>query len=635
MPTSKKTWIGANFWSRSGGPAMWANYDPLLVRSELKTLAEHGLNLTRSFFYWPQFMPAPLTVDEAMVDRFQDFLDAHVEMGMRTIPTFIVGHMSGQNWDPAWRLGRDLYRDTWLVSQQAWFVEEMTRLFASHPAIAAWLLSNEMPLYGGPGSADEIEAWARLLVQAVRAGGGNQPVSTGDGAWGIEVSGRDNGYSVRRLAQICDFLGPHVYPMEDDQVREFFAAAFACEMAGGFGKPVILEEFGVSSDFTSDENASHYYRQVLHSTLLAGASGWIAWNNCDYDGIFDQDPYRHHVFELHFGLTDGEGRPKKQLNEMRRFSELMGGLEAANWARPEPQVALVVPEHMDTALPFTESTYRTDIRDNLFQAYIAAREADLPIGICREREGIPEGRRLYLAPSTKQLTGPGLRRLGELAQQGATVYLSYFAGSTNNQRGPWLTWLGELFGIRHKLRYGLVDPITDEEVVLRFVAPLGKLSPGDQLRFRVSGTPSARSYLPIELLDAELLATDQLGRPALVRKRHGAGASIFCTYPLEHFAARTPAVNPEDTWKLYSALAESAGVVRVIHIPDGRIMVGVLLTDRGRVAILQNTSDQKVEAALELTGLDPSSLTRWGEEGGLEKETIALSGFGVEVLVLP
>ena len=69
-----------------------------------------------------------------------------------------------------------------------------------------------MPLYGGLGTTDEITAWARLLVQSIRSSGASQPVSLGDGAWGIEVSGRDNGYSLRALAPIVDFFGAHVYP---------------------------------------------------------------------------------------------------------------------------------------------------------------------------------------------------------------------------------------------------------------------------------------------------------------------------------------------------------------------------------------------------------------------------------------
>ena len=100
-------WTGVNFWSRTGGPLMWRYYDPRIVRGELDALREHGMTLTRSFFYWPDFMPAPDRLDEQLVAHFLDFLDAHQERGMSSIPTFLVGHMSGQNWDPAWRGNSD------------------------------------------------------------------------------------------------------------------------------------------------------------------------------------------------------------------------------------------------------------------------------------------------------------------------------------------------------------------------------------------------------------------------------------------------------------------------------------------------------------------------------------------------
>ena len=201
----------------------------------------------------------------------------------------------------------------------------------------------------------------------------------GDGAWGIEVTGRDNGYSLRSLSPLVDFAGPHVYPMSDDLLRQHLAAAFACEMSGSFGRPVVLEEFGLSSDFASDEHAAHYYRQVLYSTLVAGATGWLAWNNTDYDDLAAEDPYRHHPFEMHFGLTDHRGHPKAALQELARFSQLLDNLPV-KLSPQEPgdaQVRVVVPEHFERALPFSSETDRTDIHDSLLQCYIAAREADL------------------------------------------------------------------------------------------------------------------------------------------------------------------------------------------------------------------------------------------------------------------
>jgi endo-1,4-beta-mannosidase len=602
---------------------MWARYEPDVVREELDVLARHGLTVTRSFCFWPDFVPNPESLDEEIAARFGDFLDAHVELGLGTIPTFIVGHMSGQNWDPSWRGGRDLYRDPWLLSQQAWFAGEIARRFGSHHAVVGWLISNEMPLYGGTGTSEEITAWARALVQAVRSAGAQQPISLGDGAWGIEVTGADNGYSLRALAPLVDFIGPHSYPMQDDQVRQFLAPAFACELAGTFGKPVVLEEFGVSSDFAADEHAAAYYRQVLHTTLMAGARGWIAWNNCDFDALRAEDPYRHHVFELHFGLTDAHGEPKPQLRELGEFAGLVRELSTNGWERIAGEVALVVPEHFERVVPFTEQSYRSDLRDNLFQAYVAAREADLPVAPMREYDGLTDAARLYLAPCAKLLTGPAIDRLRGLAESGATVYASYFAGSTANQRGPWLSWLDDIFGIRHLLRYGLVDPVEDDEVVFHFVDDFGGIPAGSRLSFQVGGESSARAYLPVEPLTARVIAIDAHGRPALVCNELGRGRAVFCTYPLEHFAARTPRVNPEETWRLYSALADVAGVSRPVRVDDPRVLVGRLRGAKSETTLLVNVSGDFIAA---------EPLLEEGTELQADGLSVALEPFGVAVL---
>ncbi|MFD0328468.1 cellulase family glycosylhydrolase [Streptacidiphilus monticola] len=387
---------------------MWRGYQPHVVDEELAVLKAHGLNLTRSFFYWPDFMPAPDRVDEELCAHYADFLDRHQAHGLRTVPTFIVGHMSGENWDPVWRNGRDLYTDVWMVGRQAWFAKEMTRRFKDHPAVAAWLVTNEMPIYGARETAtpETVSAWSEAMVNAVRAAGATQPVSLGDGAWGLENSGHDNGFRLRHSAEVCDFLGPHVYRMEDDPVRQHHAAAWACELSSTFGLPVVLEEFGVSSDFVSGANAAHYYRQVLHNSLLAGATGWVAWNNTDYDDLAHQPPYLHHAFEMHFGLTDRHGRAKPQLLEMRRFGELLDRIDAPRVRRADSDTALVVTSYLDTLYPFTRAEDRAAAHTVLRQAWVSARLADAPPALTRESEGLAEGARLYLVPSVKQLLSP-------------------------------------------------------------------------------------------------------------------------------------------------------------------------------------------------------------------------------------
>jgi endo-1,4-beta-mannosidase len=631
------TWLGANFWSRTGGPLMWRNYDPVVVSGELRVLREHGLTMTRSFFYWPDFMPEPEVIDEEMTARFADFLDRHTEHDMTTVPTFIVGHMSGENWDPSWRAGRDLYADVWLVGRQAWFAGEMVRRFGAHPAVAGWLVSNEMPIYGGEDTPHEtVAAWAQIIRDGVRAAGGHQPFSLGDGAWGIEVRGRDNGFRLADAARLCDFLGPHVYPVGDDRIRQHYAAAWHCELAGTFGKPVVLEEFGVSSDFAAEQNAARYYRHALHNSLLAGATGWIAWNNTDFD-LPGQDPYRHHAFELGFGLTDAAGEPKQTLREMQTFAAMLTAIGTDRCERADTATALIVPSYLDTEYPFAAPADRQDIAGTLAQAYVSARLADLAPALARETGGIASTARLYLAPSVKQLLATTPAELERLAAAGATVYVSYSAGANGWHRGPSFGRLNQLFGVTHQLDVGLGDPITDEVAELTLQRDFGGLARGTTLRFKVAGNGHSRAFLPV-VPDAatEVVATDAHGRPALLLRRAGAGSLILCTYPVEHMAALTPAVNPDDTVTLYAALAAHAQIRQPVTVDEPRVACDVLVrADGARFAFLVSHADEPLtvkpvlEQGWRLTTLDGEDVT-----GGVTIDPFGISVFSVDRRVM-
>ncbi len=611
---------------------MWTRYDPDVVREELRVLADHGLNMTRSFFYWPDFHPTPDSLDEQCVANFADFLDAHTEVGMTTVPTFLVGHMSGENWDPAWREGRDLYRDVWFVGRQAWYVRELTARFASHPAVAGWLLTNEMPIYGGEAPRPVVDAWASLLVNAVRAGGGTQPVAVGDGAWGIETTGHDNGFSVRDLAEFTDFIGPHVYRMETDQIRQHLKAAFIAELSATHGLPVIMEEFGLSSDFVSDAGAASYYRQLLYSTLLAGATGWIAWNNTDYDDLADQRPYSHHPFEMHFGITDRHADPKPPLRELARFASDLAAIDLPSVRRAPVDAALVVPSHLAEDYPFTNEDERAHIVATGEQAYVAAHEAHIPVAVVREKVdgGLPSGYGLYLLPSVKQLCAASWQQLIGFAREGATVYASYSHGPSGVQRGPWWAHTEELFGVRMDSAYGLTEPVVDDVVELRFTAPFGSLPEGTVLSFRAAGNENGRTFLPVRATSGRVVAVDAHSRPAIVVQEHGAGRAVLCAYPLEFFASAQGRVNPEETWRLYDALAALADVERDVRLDDPRVFTDALVHEDGRRFVFfvsqhesPVTVTPEVPAGAELRSLD-----------GAPAPTVSLAPYGVALRLL-
>lgn len=631
LPTAAP-WMGVNFWSRRGGPLMWRTYDDALVREELATLARHGLNLTRSFFYWPDFQPAPDTIEDGYVERYKQFLRACTDLGMQTIPTFIVGHMSGANWEPSWRQGRNYYTDGFMLGQQAYFIREMTRRVAPSQAIAGWLISNEIPLLGGQVSHEYGRAWGLVCVNAVRAGGSELPVSLGDGVWGKEVTGTDNGFRLRDQLDVVDFFGPHSYPMGTDPTRQLSRGAFICE-AAQVGKPVVFEEFGVTDTFAAPDDAAHYYRHAMHQTLLAGATGWLGWNNTDFR-LDDVEPYSSHLYELTFGVTTADGTPKAALLEMQAFSEILRAVDAQRLSRPATRTAVLFPAHADIDLPVLDEEHQRDralMPEIVQHAWISARAADLGPGIAREADGLPDVD-LLVIPANKALLGSTFPALVEHARKGAHVYMSWFAGVNPGQRGAWWPALRPVFGVEHRLRYGVAD-IADDVVTLRFQQALGDLRAGDRLTFTAAGDHYARAHLPISVPDhgdTDVLATDQHGQPALTRRRVGTGAMYLCTYPLEYFGSvRTNAFDDDSVWRLYRALAAEAGIQPAVALDTPHVFADQLADANGSTFTwLVSTSPETVTVSPHVaSGSQLMDLTS-GEPLG---DTCELPPFGVRV----
>jgi hypothetical protein len=187
--------------------------------------------------------------------------------------------------------------------------------------------------------------------------------------------------------------------------------------------------------------------------------------------------------------------------------------------------------------------------------------------------------------------------------------------------------MNAMFGVEHRLRYGLTDPIEDDVVELTFTAALGSLAEGTTLAFRAAGTEHSRSYLPVRPTTAEVVAVDGHGRPAVLRRRHGDGSLVLCTYPLEHMAAVTPRVNPEPTHRLYDALAALAGVRRPVTVADPRVSADVLVrADGARFAVLVSQAGEELKVIAEVAaasaGAEPA------------REEVALEPYGVHVLEL-
>jgi hypothetical protein len=103
---------------------------------------------------------------------------------------------------------------------------------------------------------------------------------------------------------------------------------------------------------------------------------------------------------------------------------------------------------------------------------------------------------------------------------------------------------------------------------------------------------------------------------------------VLCTYPIEHMAAQTMAVNPEPTWRLYSALADVAQVLPEARVNDPRVIVGEMVHEDGRRFVwLINASDTPLVCTPFIATGTLRDLTHQERQSSVE-----LGPFGVSVL---
>ncbi len=144
-----------------------------------------------------------------------------------------------------------------------------------------------------------------------------------------------------------------------------------------------------------------------------------------------------------------------------------------------------------------------------------------------------------------------------------------------------------------------------------------------------AGREDSRAYLPVVPAGARVVATDAHGRPALLCHETGAGRTVLATYPLEHMAARTARANPEQTHRLYAALAELAGAARPVTVDTPYVAADTLVREDGtRYVLLVSQSGEELTVRPSADG-ELRELT-----GGEPVKDVVIAPYGVRVLEL-
>jgi endo-1,4-beta-mannosidase len=349
-------WTGLNYWPADTAMYWWSRFDLEAARADLARIAAAGFGYVRFFLLWEAFQPQPNSVSATALRDLELFANAADQTGLRLQPTLFTGHMSGANWLPDFatqpasvgprrfqtvvsgeprRLeAADLYGDEGLLRAQELLAREVARVLAQHRAMWSWDLANEHSNVARPRNRDQARRWLARIVEALRSGGSQHPLTIGLHMEDLE---QDRQLGPKEAAEACDYLCMHGYPLYATWARHEFDAVIlpflglVTQWLGG--KPVLFQEFGLPTvrrgewetgsgrySLFDEADGAAYYREALaelRREMFLGAFGWCAFDYAEH--LWQLPPLAANPHERFFGLFHSDRSAKPAIDAWRDF----------------------------------------------------------------------------------------------------------------------------------------------------------------------------------------------------------------------------------------------------------------------------------------------------------------------------
>ena len=552
--------VGCNYWALHAGTNTWRDWQPDVIREDLRQLAEGGLQVLRVFPLWPDFQPITLLrggggaprevrlgeeplldteagqagLSEVMLERFHFFADEAEKNGLKLVVGLLTGWMSGRLYVPPALEGLNVLKDPLAMQWEIRFVRCFVRRFIDHPAIEAWDLGNEVNSMAAVTPA-EAYTWTSAITGAIRREDALRPIVSG-------LHGNIDIWNPEMLGENLDLLTTHPYPYwtaycDQDPIntmRTILHSTSESLMYAGLGHtPCLAEEVGTLGDMlASDPVAADFIRSCLFSLWAHDCHGLLWW--CAYDqDLLLHAPYDWNTCERELGLLRSDRSPKPVLAELGNFRRMLAGL---------PDSANPLPARRREAVCLL--SLDTDPWKLAYSTFILAKQAGFDLDFQYGEQPLKDAE-IYLVPSVcgvNVITNHRWLPLLEKVKAGATLYLSL--------DNALLSGFEEAFGMRVQTRQKRAGAaqITIDGIAETFNIPGG---------FR----------LALEEAGAKVLGREPDGNPAFTRFAYGKGQVFFLSVPVERILTETPAAflpGSPDWWKVYALVAERAMAQRVI-----------------------------------------------------------------------
>ena len=591
--------VGCNYWASHAGTRMWEDWQPDVVRRDLRRLRKGELQVLRVFPLWPDFQPltslrtgaGPVEfrlgelslpddpcgqagMSAAMMEHFAAFLDLLSAQELRCIVGLLTGWMSGRLFVPPALAGLNVLTDPLALRWEVRFVRHFVESFRGHPAIMAWDLGNECNCMG-PATRDQAYAWTALITQTIRAADDTHPVISG-----LHSLSPAGSWTPSDQGELTDLLTTHPYPCftphcDQDPINTIrsilHSTAESRFYAGLGGKPCLCEEIGTLGPLLASENiAADFLRTSLFSLWANDCHGMLWWCASDQSHL-EHAPYDWCAVERELGLLRVDGRAKPVLNEIRSFRQWLGGLPFPRLPRRVTEAVCILSgdqDHWGVA----------------YSTFVLAKQAGFDLEFQHASQPLRSAP-LYLLPclaGNRMISRHRMRDLLARVEAGATLYVSLDSG------------LPDAF-----------EALTGLEPQTR---ARGR-TPGDILLEQIQGLNAIPNHgtfkVDFRATRATVLGREGDGNPAFTVAPYGKGRVYFLAVPMEMTLTQTPgnfhSESAPPCWRLYQHMADDLLKGRAVRKSHPMVALTEHRRDAAnRIEVLINQSPRPVRETLAL-----------------------------------
>jgi beta-galactosidase len=625
--------VGAH-WVPAKAAMQWnVEWDPKDIEADFAKMHELGYTVTRFDVMWPWFEPRPGDYNPVAFQQLDYLISLAHKYKIYLHPSLFIGGEVGEAfWDVPWRMGRHPHADPDMLRLETNLAAEFGRRYGNETAILGWDLTDEPPFWivPYPQTTDSMAInWTRLIVDGLREHDQLHPIVVG-------TSGEEIGHGPFRadnIAKFVDFFSVHPFTLYSPDLfpdallsaRGTYGAAFEIALSQGAGHPVMIHEMGASTAQFSPERVAAYDRAQMYSGLGAGSIGVDLWCYSDASPQqFHKAPYLRTPQETGWGMVTWDRQNKPLAREFTKFSQVVSQLDLNALAPAPADAGIIIPDewakvHGDfsrmglTGPAITPYVSTADgdaipgkpqpdtsaanqwLMSSALTSFILTRQAGLKAEFPREYSNWETRPIVFLPSPITSTADPFLTHVHSDFYEKAKAYVQkggfLYASLASDGAIP---EMDSLFGAR------IVDRATSSEVTIKMTAPFGGLKPGDTFHYMVP-SPNIQSWgVLLQVSTGKIIAVDQDGHPALVINSLGAGKTLLCAYPIEHYLANVPAVfdQPENTNKLYEAFRKWIGVEPAFRADHPEIELSSLQGDRRGYLVAVNHSDHPQDVTI-------------------------------------